>query len=601
MGKKNKNGNKKDKFQFVEMDEKNLEVTKTISLDEIQEAVKKEEKDYKKNLKKGKSNSKKTTTSKKSPVKTEKAKKEDTPKVEKEMKEKVEVSTVSKDSIFETTSMFDTPVVESKKKEEKVSVPEKSIFPTTSMFDSPVSESKKKEEKVSVPEKSIFSTTSMFDTPVKENKKTPSTFKEKLFQTKSMFDTPVDEKKEEEESLHRLNLFRTKSMFDAPVEDVREEKPKEVEKPKDDYFFETIEEKKERLKAARMAASEEERVARLKKRLHFSFEARVTIMVICILLLFSGACLLIYETVRSGKNEIVYYDEVSNTSYSVCLLPNETYHQECLEEDMEYLSELTNTIGAYFRYNVKLSTDISYDLAYHVAAVTKIYDADDPSKVLYRTEDILVEKTQFDDVNSKISIDTDITLDFQKYNRIVKNYQNRYALNSAAEVEAILYLDEATETRKIASIIVPLGKDTYHVEKNVISNKNQHVEIDGDFWNSYNTVCAIIASVLILISLFLLYQTARLVLKVTTNHNKYQQKLSQILRDYDRIIVIARNGYESNVERQVVKLESFEELLDAQETLQKPIIYSRINDVKSEFIVEDEDTLYRYVLKESNY
>ena len=90
-----------------------------------------------------------------------------------------------------------------------------------------------------------------------------------------------------------------------------------------------------------------------------------------------------------------------------------------------------------------------------------------------------------------------------------------------------------------------------------------------------------------------------MVLKVTTNRNKYQQRLSQILRDYDRIIVIARNGYESNVERKVIKVETFEELLDAQSTLQKPIIYSRINDVKCEFIVEDDTTLYKYVLKES--
>ena len=531
MGKKNKSGSKKDKFQFVEMDEKNLEVTKTLSLEDIQKAIKKEK--YRKNAYKKKSSSTKKTPS----VETEEGKEEVVvdPITEVKLEEPVEVK---EDPIEEVHLEENLPIEVEKIKEEVNEVVEE-VSSEEEKVEEPVPEEPPveiEEKKEEIPEDDIFAEAIL-------NKETP----------KKVEITPVEKI--------------------AAEANIPESEP---------------------------VVSEEERVARLKKKLHFSFEARVTIMVVCILLLFLGACLLIIETIRSGKNEVVYYDEVSNTSYSVCLFPNETYHQECLEEDMEYLSELTNTIGVYFQYNVKLSTDISYDLAYHISAITKIYDASDSSKVLYRTEEILVDKTNFDNVDSQISIDTDVTLDYQNYNRIVRDYQARYALNSAAEVEAILYLDEATETRKIASIIIPLGQDTYHIQKDIITNKNQKVEIDGDFWNRYNTTCAIIASILILISLFLLYQTARLVLKVTTNHNKYQQKLSQILRDYDRIIVIARNGYESNVERQVVKVESFEELLDAQETLQKPIIYSRINDVKSEFIVEDEETLYKYVLKESN-
>jgi hypothetical protein len=73
-----------------------------------------------------------------------------------------------------------------------------------------------------------------------------------------------------------------------------------------------------------------------------------------------------------------------------------------------------------------------------------------------------------------------------------------------------------------------------------------------------------------------------------------------ILNEYDRLIVIARDGYESNIEKKVVKLQSFNELLDARGVLNKPIIYSRINNVKSEFIVEDEAVIYKFVLKEAD-
>ena len=47
-------------------------------------------------------------------------------------------------------------------------------------------------------------------------------------------------------------------------------------------------------------------------------------------------------------------------------------------------------------------------------------------------------------------------------------------------------------------------------------------------------------------------------------------------------------------------MESFEELVAAHETLKKPIIFSKVNDVKCEFIVEDTKTLYKYILKEAD-
>jgi len=42
-------------------------------------------------------------------------------------------------------------------------------------------------------------------------------------------------------------------------------------------------------------------------------------------------------------------------------------------------------------------------------------------------------------------------------------------------------------------------------------------------------------------------------------------------------------------------------LLDARDTLEKPIVYVRVNNVKSEFYVEDIDKVYKYTMKESDF
>ena len=339
---------------------------------------------------------------------------------------------------------------------------------------------------------------------------------------------------------------------------------------------------------------------KISKKPYFGFEARIISMVIIVLILFASACYLILETINFGKSEVVNYSETSSVNYKVCLKDNNYYDNNCLSEDMQYVSTLTDSIVASFNYSVELDSEINYTLGYHVIATTKIHDKNDPSKVLYKSEDILVDRTDVSNKSSEISFDTNVDLEFKKYSDYVTEYNKKYFLNADADVEVALYLDEVDETRKVASIVVPLTSQTYSITKDTISNLNEMVEVDMNTWNEYNSVCAVVATVLILISLFLLYKTTCLVVKVTAKKNKYQVKLSHILREYDRIIVVAKDGYESNVEKKVVKVASFYELLDARDVLEKPIIYSRINDVKSEFIVEDDDKLFKYVLKESD-
>ena len=337
-----------------------------------------------------------------------------------------------------------------------------------------------------------------------------------------------------------------------------------------------------------------------KTKVHFSFEARIIVMVGMILILFLAACYLILNALNYYKTIKVNYDEYSNVHYQVCLNQNDYYGADCLDEGMEYVSDITDFINTNFTYNVDFSRDINYKLGYHVVAITKIFDKDNTDKVLYKNEEVLVEKTDISKNDNNVFLNTVVKIDFGRYNATVLDYQSRYSLNSSANVEVILYLDEESETRKVASMVVPLGEKTYSIKRDVITNLNRVVVIKEDSWNDSNTICAVIASLLILICIWLIIRVTRLVLLVVNSKSKYEQRLNQILREYDRLIVIARNGYESTEEKKVIKVDSFEELLDAREALQKPIIYSKINDVKSEFIVEDDDKLFIYILKEAD-
>ena len=80
----------------------------------------------------------------------------------------------------------------------------------------------------------------------------------------------------------------------------------------------------------------------------------------------------------------------------------------------------------------------------------------------------------------------------------------------------------------------------------------------------------------------------------------YEKTLNKILKDYDKDIVTAKDGYAVETYKRIIKVAEFSELLDARHLLNKPIIYSKINSVKSEFVVEDDAKAFKYVLKDSD-
>lgn len=336
-------------------------------------------------------------------------------------------------------------------------------------------------------------------------------------------------------------------------------------------------------------------------KIYIGFEVRVLILVLIVLCLFFGACYFIMEACNFSKDKIVTYSENSEINYNVCVSSSDYYNKPCLKEGLEYLPEITNNIKVGFKYNVTFSTEIDYNLAYHVVAITKVYDKNDNKKIYFENEDLLIEKTDISDYSDTVDLNREIDFDYHKYNNLVKGYQELYGIDVASTLELVLYLDEETETRTIASLTMPLGENSFGITKNSISNNDKEVQLDNDVWNDYNAICAICASVLIILALFVLFKTTSLVLKATPNKSKYQMMLEKILKEYDELIVTTKEGYSANLEKEIIKVASFKELVDARNALGKPILYTKINDVKSEFIVEDTDKIYKYVIKEAHF
>ena len=305
-----------------------------------------------------------------------------------------------------------------------------------------------------------------------------------------------------------------------------------------------------------------------KKQFYISYESRFALLLAFIFILLGSSLYLVFEAFNIGKRTTVNYTEIGNANYSVIYNKTDDYANNNMSENMKYISSLINKIKINYDYNIKFSNNINYNLKYSVKALLTITDPDDDTQILKQDEDTLVKDTKVSTSNNILSFSTDTNIDYNKYNQYVINYKNNYSISANANLQ-----------------------DSLNTTKSIVEKENS--------WTAYNSVCAFLSIALIILCIILIIRLIKLILN-SNKRSKYEEKLNSILRNYDRVIVSAKESY--NVDgRTIVKVYTFDELLDARDTLGKPIIYYKVNNVKSEFYVEDEYKVYKYTLKEADF
>lgn len=336
---------------------------------------------------------------------------------------------------------------------------------------------------------------------------------------------------------------------------------------------------------------------------HISFEKRVAILMLLVIIFFFVAGLFIFKAVTHVDGDKVTFDEVSKADYKVCLNQQQYgqyYENPCLDEGMEYLTSLSEKMPVAFNYNVSYSDSVDIKLNYYVTAKVNVY-REKNGRVINTTEDVLVERTSYDVFGDYAEFAINVDVPLRKYIDYVSSYNNQFGINSYALLEVMFYVDNGSTIKKVSSLSLPLTDATYGIDKMVVSNSEQNLSIVNDSWGSVNTSYAVVGLIFVLFGLLAIIKLADLIYKVMTSSSLYQRKLNRIMREYDREIVISSNGYALDDSKRLVKVASFSELLDARDTLEKPIVYVRVNNVKSEFYVEDSETIYKYTMKEADF
>ena len=405
------------------------------------------------------------------------------------------------------------------------------------------------------------------------------------FVSKFKFEEEEDEVVEEEEELEEFLEYEN-------VEEVPYEETPQLDR--DEVEIETVSVDEEIIPRATDNVD-------INARKYFSFESRIMLLLTVVIISFFIAGFFIFKAVTYTSKDAIIYDEKSNVNYEVCMsdINSQYYTEKCVESDMEYLGDYTDRIPVTFDYEMDFNGSVSTKVSYYVVSKINIY-REKHGKVLNTMEEVLVERTEHEVFGDETSFSIDVDLPFKKYRSYVSNYNKQYGVEGYAELEVVFYVDNGNVIKKASSINLPLSTQTFALDVFEVNNNKQNLTLSSEGWAGINTSYGAVGIIFVLFGVLGIIRLSNLVFKVMGTTSMYQRKLNKILREYDKYIVISNGDYDIDGSKRLIKVASFGELLDARNTLEKPIVYVKVNNVKSEFYVEDSESIYKYTLKEAD-
>lgn len=322
-------------------------------------------------------------------------------------------------------------------------------------------------------------------------------------------------------------------------------------------------------------------------------------------ILITCAILLIYTSLTTNKSKIITYNDKSNLDYKVFYKEND-YFSNYVGKNQQYIASLIDYIEANFDYKMTLNENIQYSYYYYVDAEVNVID--NSGKPLYQKKEELIPKKKIDAFsNDSFEIKEKLKLDYNYYNNIVKTFVNRYKLyNTKNYVTVKMYVgimgncdgySGSISDNSVISMKVPLTSDTINIDLdyNLINGKNKELKCIADAGNI--DLLIVLGIVLLLGGIGTAVYEYSYIISTRSPLTIYNRKLKSIFNNYGRYISKIKTELKYD-KFQIVLVEEFEDLFEARNSSQSPILFSQNREkTKSAFVVPTNSGLvYIYYL-----
>lgn len=304
------------------------------------------------------------------------------------------------------------------------------------------------------------------------------------------------------------------------------------------------------------------------------------------------------------RAEKIYCREEGNVDYTVILKENDFFWDTDVEGGKVYVGELVDKIDADFAYRLNID-DKRIDSEYHyrIDAVIQIKDRVSDTPMLERTYP-LASGAYGRIENGELSIDRSVEIDYGKYNAVAEEFISRYSLTDtentlcvkmSVDISEVAEYAEMTDTSAYElELLIPLTEKT--VRPTAVVESSEPRELLRDSGKS--GAMLILLSALALFDLLAVSLLVVFVLLSRDDRNEYHRSVQKIVSDYKNYIQKTRIRFNAK-DRQILYIDSFEEMLEIRDTMQMPIIMyeDREKLCTSFFIIAANGIMYLFEIK----
>ena len=300
------------------------------------------------------------------------------------------------------------------------------------------------------------------------------------------------------------------------------------------------------------------------------------------------------------------YDESARLNYKVYLNNNNYYNKEYLDEGMQYISSIINDIEVKYNYNILYDEKLNSTLNNIVSANVKIVDVTNNDKVIYeKSEDIKSDKQEKKDVDN-LAVEQTVKIDYQKYNAFANEFKSKYAISADCKLVVTFYTRQENSSKTFDNIVrdktmtleIPLSEQMINISKTPDFNEKSSY-INTTSKTAFNKLLFIISVMLFIVSALLILLAISLLNKKAKLVSKYDKFVNKILKQYDAYITESQPGF--NLGESVIYTNSFKELLDVRNSIEKTIVFVKENNDVAKFAIIDDKQSYCYVAKREDF
>ena len=342
----------------------------------------------------------------------------------------------------------------------------------------------------------------------------------------------------------------------------------------------------------------------------YLLKCAMLIFFICISVVMSA----FYYRKYSERNSsiVLDYTETSNIDYKVYLKKNNFFDNEFLTKseletnNMSIITQLIDHINFTYSYAMSFSEPINGHYTYYLKGVGGASSVDVNNKSNYWSKEyILTEKATKDILNAKnYSFITNIDINYDKYNELLAKFKKEFNLSTEGKLDVYLVVENTIENEGFkdsslvgsdVSVSIPLTINAMNMKIDT-NNGNKSDTFKETFtstekvYNFYKLLTLCFMGIALILAILLV----RLIVR-QKNENKYFILLKKILSTYDGIIVNVATLPKSSGYN-IVKVKSFDELLDAHSEVRQPINYYNSGN-KHVFILVGDSMMWVYRLR----